>query len=80
MTQYALFNYGILEFQKRHPLTPRKSRIPKTKSRIPRDCFASLAMTRILEFYRDPPVKLGDDRERDPRVKPEDDKESQAGG
>ena len=26
------------------------SRIPKDKSRIPRDCFASLAMTRILEF------------------------------
>ncbi|MCI7023655.1 MAG: hypothetical protein MR964_05500 [Campylobacter sp.] len=22
MTQYALFNYGILEFQKRHPLAP----------------------------------------------------------
>ena len=46
---------GCLEFQKRHPLTPRKSRIPKSRiprlnSRIPRDCFASLAMTKILEF------------------------------
>ena len=26
------------------------SRIPRLKSKIPRDCFASLAMTRILEF------------------------------
>ena len=29
------------------------SRIPKTKSRILRDCFASLAMTRALEFPRE---------------------------
>ena len=83
-----LWNFRIPK--KRHPLTPRKSKIPKTKYRIPsnkiqnsqgllrlyylrilvsqslesskileflaikfripRDCFASLAMTKILEF------------------------------
>ena len=37
--------------KKRHPLTPRNSRIPKDEFRIPRDCFTSLAMTQgILEF------------------------------
>ena len=28
------------------------SKIPKNKFRIPRDCFASLAMTRILKFLK----------------------------
>ena len=52
-----------------------KFRISKNKFRIPRDCFASLAMTKILEFpnpcvipqpdqgissqNRDPPKKKG---------------------
>ena len=32
------------------PQSEQNSRIPKNKFRIPRDCFASLAMTRILKF------------------------------
>ena len=51
-------NLGILEFPIPSLLTAatakfrgqRKSRIPSANSRIPRDCFASLAMTKILEF------------------------------
>ena len=32
---FCVYRLGILEFPKRHPLTPRKSRIPRIKSRIP---------------------------------------------
>ena len=38
-----------------------KFRIPKDKFRIHRDCFASLAMTEILEFHIEIPKRvLGD--------------------
>ena len=61
---------GILEFLRlKILLTPRKSRIPKTKSRILRDCFASLAMTRALEF----PIEiLGSSPRMTQKAKPED--------
>ena len=40
----------FLEFATAKFRGQRKSRIPKDKFGIPRDCFASLAMTKILEF------------------------------
>ena len=51
------------------PKSEQKSRIPRIKFRIPkdkfrihRDCFASLAMTEILEFHIEIPKRvLGDD-------------------
>ena len=49
---------------------------PKDEFRISRDCFALLAMTKILEFLR---LKIPPNPQktkipyRDPRVKPEDD-------
>ena len=46
------------------------SRIPRLKSRIPRDCFASLAMTNLWNSkiqYRDPRVKPKDDTRRSSR-------------
>ena len=36
---FCVYRLGILEFPKRHPLTPRKSRIPRIKSRIPKQEF-----------------------------------------
>ena len=48
--------------KKRHPLTPRKTRIPKDKFRIP---SINLKFPRINSKipYRDPRVKLENDRE-----------------
>ena len=49
----------------------------KDEFRISRDCFASLAMTKILEFPKPcviPRLDRGiSSQNRDPRVKPEDD-------
>ena len=74
-----LRNSRIPRLNSRIPML--NSRIPKQKSRIPKPCIilridpmiSVLGNSKIP--YRDPRVKLGDDRKRDPRVKLGDDTE-----
>ena len=51
--------------KKRHPLTPRKTRIPKDKFRIPSINLKFPKSQKVNSKipYRDPPKGLGDDRE-----------------